>query len=96
MARCGSRALAGGNAAWFAAERRPKRASAATTTLDDVWYKPYDHEQGYEKHARAYLDLGGGAGRADQARTGDPLSQLRLESSRSIDRFKLFDLSLAR
>ena len=30
----------------------------ATTTLDDVWYKPYDHEYGadYEKHARAYLD----------------------------------------
>ena len=28
-----------------------------TTTLDDVWYKPYDHEQegDYEKHARAYL-----------------------------------------
>ena len=29
-----------------------------TTTLDDVWYKPYDHEHesDYEKHARAYLD----------------------------------------
>jgi hypothetical protein len=29
-----------------------------TTALDDVWYKPYDHEHGadYEKHARAYLD----------------------------------------
>jgi hypothetical protein len=29
----------------------------ATTTLDDVWYKPYEHEHpgDYEKHARDYL-----------------------------------------
>ena len=28
----------------------------ATTALDDVWYKPYDHGTDYEKHARDYLD----------------------------------------
>ena len=30
----------------------------STTTHDDVWYKPYDHEHegDYEKHARAYLE----------------------------------------
>ena len=27
----------------------------ATTVRDDVWYKPYDHASGYEKHARDYL-----------------------------------------
>ena len=50
--------LEGGNTAWFAAGR-PTEAGMerATTALDDVWYKPYDHEHGsdYEKHARAYL-----------------------------------------
>jgi rhodanese-related sulfurtransferase len=53
------KAFEGGNAAWFAAGR-PTQAGMerATTTLDDVWYKPYDHEHGsdYEKHARAYLN----------------------------------------
>jgi len=52
------RVLEDGNAAWFAAGR-PTEAGMerATTALDDVWYKPYDHEHGsdYEKHARAYL-----------------------------------------
>ena len=52
--------LAGGNAAWFAAGLPAESGigANATTTLDDVWYKPYDHEHGadYEKHARAYLD----------------------------------------
>jgi rhodanese-related sulfurtransferase len=52
------RVLEGGSAAWFAAGR-PTEAGMerATTALDDVWYKPYDHEHGsdYEKHARAYL-----------------------------------------
>lgn len=51
--------LAGGNAAWFT-QGLPTESGMqhATTTLDDVWYKPYDHEHGsdYEKHARAYLD----------------------------------------
>jgi len=50
--------LEGGNAAWFAADRPAETGpERATTTLDDVWYKPYDHEHGsdYEKHARAYL-----------------------------------------
>ena len=27
----------------------------ATTSVDDVWYKPYDQDRDYEKHARAYL-----------------------------------------
>jgi rhodanese-related sulfurtransferase len=52
--------LAGGNAAWFAAELPTESGvgANATTVLEDVWYKPYDHEHGadYEKHARAYLD----------------------------------------
>ncbi|MDH3320812.1 MAG: rhodanese-like domain-containing protein, partial [Betaproteobacteria bacterium] len=52
--------LAGGNAAWFAAGLPAESGigANATTALDDVWYKPYDHEHGsdYEKHARAYLD----------------------------------------
>ncbi|OFZ97209.1 MAG: hypothetical protein A2Z64_05745 [Betaproteobacteria bacterium RIFCSPLOWO2_02_67_12] len=51
--------LKGGNAAWFAAKLPEEKGLAkATTALDDVWYKPYDHEHGsdYEKHARAYLD----------------------------------------
>lgn len=51
--------LAGGNAAWIA-QGLPTESGMtnATTTLDDVWYKPYDHEHesDYEKHARAYLD----------------------------------------
>ena len=51
--------LEGGNAAWFAAGLPAETGIArATTALDDVWYKPYDHEHesDYEKHARAYLD----------------------------------------
>ncbi len=52
--------LAGGNAAWLAAGLPTEDGigANASTTLDDVWYKPYDHEHGadYEKHARAYLD----------------------------------------
>jgi rhodanese-related sulfurtransferase len=50
------RVLEGGNDAWFArggvAESGVERA---TTTRDDVWYKPYDHSSDYEKHARDYL-----------------------------------------
>ena len=51
--------LQGGNEAWFAQGLPTEPGIAkATTTLDDVWYKPYDHEHesDYEKHARAYLD----------------------------------------
>jgi rhodanese-related sulfurtransferase len=51
--------LEGGNAAWFAAGLPVESGMTnASTALDDVWYKPYDHEHGadYEKHARAYLD----------------------------------------
>jgi rhodanese-related sulfurtransferase len=53
------RVLEGGNKAWFAAKLATESGMTnATTTLDDVWYKPYDHEhqEDYEKHARAYLD----------------------------------------
>jgi len=54
---CEISVLAGGNAQWFAealaAETGMQRA---TTSLDDVWYKPYDQVHDYEKHARAYLD----------------------------------------
>ena len=50
------RVLEGGNAAWFAAGLATETGIAnATSALDDVWYKPYDHAQDYEKHARAYL-----------------------------------------
>ena len=53
--------IEGGNAAWVAAGLATETGIGphnATTTLDDVWYKPYDHEHegAYEKHARAYLD----------------------------------------
>jgi rhodanese-related sulfurtransferase len=50
------RVLEGGNAAWFAAGR-PAEAGIerATTALDDLWYKPYDHVAGYEERAREYL-----------------------------------------
>ena len=53
--------IEGGNAAWFAASLPTHTGISAancTTTLDDVWYKPYDHEHegDYEKHARAYLE----------------------------------------
>jgi rhodanese-related sulfurtransferase len=48
------RVLEGGNGArqgqWETGHER------ATTTRDDVWYKPYDHEAGFEKHAREYLE----------------------------------------
>jgi rhodanese-related sulfurtransferase len=50
--------LKGGNAIWFTLQLPVETGiENATTTLDDVWYKPYDHEhaQDYEKHARAYL-----------------------------------------
>ena len=50
--------LEGGNAAWFAAKLPTESGlENRTTSPDDVWYKPYDHEHGqdYEKHAREYL-----------------------------------------
>jgi rhodanese-related sulfurtransferase len=45
--------LEGGNAAW----RGPTESGVerATTTRDDVWYKPYDHASDYKKHAQDYL-----------------------------------------
>jgi rhodanese-related sulfurtransferase len=44
----------GGNAAW----KGPWESGVerATTTRDDVWYKPYDHSSDYLKHARDYLE----------------------------------------
>lgn len=44
----------GGNAGW----RGPMESGIerATTTRDDVWYKPYDHAADYLKHARDYLE----------------------------------------
>ena len=50
--------LENGNAAWFDAGLPTEPGiERATTTLDDVWYKPYDHAGPgeYEKHARDYL-----------------------------------------
>ena len=48
------RVFEGGNAAW----KGPTESGVerATTTRDDVWYKPYDHASDYQKHARDYLD----------------------------------------
>jgi len=47
------RVLEGGNAAWSGKWEEGHERS--TTARDDVWYKPYDHEAGFEKHAREYL-----------------------------------------
>ena len=46
--------LEGGNAAWKGSTE--SGVERATTTRDDVWYKPYDHSADYLKHARDYLD----------------------------------------
>ena len=45
--------LHGGNAGW----KGPWESGheRATTARDDVWYKPYDHDAGFEQHARDYL-----------------------------------------
>ena len=47
------RVLDGGNAAWKGSWESGHERS--TTARDDVWYKPYDHEAGFEQHARDYL-----------------------------------------
>ena len=47
------RVLDGGNAAWKGSWE--SGVERATTARDDVWYKPYDHEAGFEQHAREYL-----------------------------------------
>jgi rhodanese-related sulfurtransferase len=50
------RVLKGGNAAWFDAGLAVESGmERATTALDDVAYKAYDHAKDYEKHAREYL-----------------------------------------
>ena len=49
--------LDGGNARWKANGGAVESGmERATTTLDDVWYKPYDHGADAEKHARDYLE----------------------------------------
>ncbi len=56
MAGSDVKVLEGGNAAWMAAGKPTEGGSErATTTRDDVWYKPYDHASDYRKHARDYL-----------------------------------------
>jgi len=47
------RVLEGGNAAWGGPME--SGIERATTERDDVWYKPYDHDSDYQKHARDYL-----------------------------------------
>ena len=47
------RVLDGGNAAWKGSWE--SGSERATTARDDVWYKPYDQEAGFEQHAREYL-----------------------------------------
>jgi rhodanese-related sulfurtransferase len=48
------RVLEGGNAAWSGPTE--SGVERATTTRDDVWYKPYDHSSDYARHARDYLE----------------------------------------
>ena len=48
------RVLEGGNAAWKG--EWESGTERATTTRDDVWYKPYDHAADFVRHAREYLD----------------------------------------
>lgn len=52
------RVLDGGNAAWFAAALPVETGlDRATTTTDDVWYKPYDHPGDVlQQHMQDYLD----------------------------------------
>jgi len=51
------RVLDGGNAQWRASGGAGESGTEhATTMLDDVWYKPYDHGTNAEKHARDYLE----------------------------------------
>jgi len=48
--------LEGGNEAYFARGARAESGiERATTTIDDVAYKAYEHARDYEKHAREYL-----------------------------------------
>ncbi|MEM7093330.1 MAG: rhodanese-like domain-containing protein [Actinomycetota bacterium] len=51
-------ALAGGTKSWRHADQEmaPPTFARPTTTADDVWYKPYDHEDGVpEQHMQDYL-----------------------------------------
>lgn len=54
---CEVSVLEGGNAAWIAAGLPVESGiERATTDTDDVWYKPYDRSNDYERHAREYLN----------------------------------------
>jgi hypothetical protein len=50
-------ALAGGNRAWRHADHEMEVGfNRPTTAADDVWYKPYDHDdQVAEQHMQDYL-----------------------------------------
>ncbi len=49
--------LVGGTRAWLAAGGEPEIGfTSPTTTVDDIWYKPYDHDDGDpERHMQDYL-----------------------------------------
>ncbi|MCY3597301.1 MAG: rhodanese-like domain-containing protein, partial [Rhodospirillales bacterium] len=50
------RVLEGGNSSWLDAGLRFETGTdRSTTTLDDVWYRPYQRAEDYERHARDYL-----------------------------------------
>ena len=50
------RVLEGGNASWLDAGLPVETGTdRITTMLDDIWYRPYQRAEDYEKHARDYL-----------------------------------------
>ena len=50
------RVLEGGNSSWLDAGLPVETGTnRTTTTLDDIWYRPYQRAEDYEKHARDYL-----------------------------------------
>ena len=50
------RVLEGGNSGWLDAGLPFETGTdQITTTLDDMWYRPYEHAEDYERHARDYL-----------------------------------------
>ena len=50
------RVLEGGNSGWLDAGLPVETGTdRTTTTLDDIWYRPYQRAEDHEKHARDYL-----------------------------------------
>lgn len=50
------RVLAGGNSGWLEADLPFETGTdRSTTTLDDMWYRPYQRVEEHERHARDYL-----------------------------------------